>query len=103
MISKRYRAKGEYNAICDRCGFKFAAHQCKLEWTGLFVCKWCYEEKHPLEIPQNIKPETSVPKIARPYQEQIMLCTVEGSTGIVGYAVVGCSVVGKDDSYYLGL
>lgn len=45
---------GQWNAICDRCGFEFKARKVKLEWTGLRVCAGagtneCWEPRHPQE------------------------------------------------------
>jgi hypothetical protein len=45
---------GTWNAICDRCGFKYKARQLRLEWTNFRVCSGpgtngCWEPKHPQE------------------------------------------------------
>ena len=33
--------------ICDRCGCRDRYLRAKTEWTGLRVCRDCYETKHP--------------------------------------------------------
>jgi len=38
---------GQWNALCDRCGFEFKGSQLKREWTGLMVCPEDYEADHP--------------------------------------------------------
>lgn len=43
---------GQWNAVCDRCGFDYKARQLKHEWTGLRVCHGpntndCWEPRHP--------------------------------------------------------
>lgn len=38
---------GSWNAICDRCGFKYKANELKKEWQGLMTCVRCFETKHP--------------------------------------------------------
>jgi len=38
---------GQWNALCDRCGFKYKACQLRKEWTGLRVCQECWEPRHP--------------------------------------------------------
>lgn len=38
---------GDWNAQCDRCGGEFKASQLQLEWTGLRVCPYDFEPKHP--------------------------------------------------------
>ena len=45
-----YYAHGDFNRICDRCGFKFKASQTRMEWNGLIVCHECYEERHPQDF-----------------------------------------------------
>ena len=30
--------RGDWNAICDRCGFKFKASELKKTWDNLYVC-----------------------------------------------------------------
>ena len=38
---------GDWLAICDRCGFRMYGSEGRKEWNGSFVCKECYEPKHP--------------------------------------------------------
>lgn len=45
---------GQWNALCDRCGFKFKARQLRKEWTGLMVCSGsatndCWEPRNAQE------------------------------------------------------
>lgn len=42
-----YYVHGDWNAICDRCGFQYKASALKEEWTGHVVCKHCWEPRHP--------------------------------------------------------
>lgn len=60
-----YYKHGDYNVICDRCGFKYKASETKLEWTGFLVCRTCYEERHPQDFVRGVKDVQQVP-IARP-------------------------------------
>lgn len=56
----RYKKK-EWNILCERCRFKFKSCDLKEEWTGLLVCKNCFEGKHPGYTP--ISPSTpSIPE-----------------------------------------
>lgn len=50
-----------WNAICDRCGFKYKAFQLRKEWTGLMVCKECWEPRHPQELLRIPKDDQKVP------------------------------------------
>ena len=38
-----YFILGAWNAICDRCGFKFKNSRLRKEWTGLMVCNDCWD------------------------------------------------------------
>lgn len=43
--------------ICDRCGFKHQLNALRKEWTGLRVCRDCWEPRHPQDhvrgVPDN--------------------------------------------------
>ena len=52
---------GEWLTICDRCGFKFKSCDLKKEWTGFYVCKDCYEPRHPQDFVKSVPDNTSVP------------------------------------------
>ena len=52
---------GMWNAICDRCGFKFKNIDLKVEWNGLMTCKDCWEPRHPLDFVRGIPDDSSVP------------------------------------------
>lgn len=41
---------GEWNADCDRCGFKFKASDLREDWQGLMLCRDCYEPRHPSDF-----------------------------------------------------
>src|SRR6478735_8128473 len=49
---RNYYVAGDWNAICQRCGFKHKASDMKLEWTGLRVCEECFELRHPQDLIQ---------------------------------------------------
>ena len=52
---------GSWNANCQRCDFKFKSDDLKREWTGLYVCKDCWEERHPQDFLQGVPDDPSVP------------------------------------------
>lgn len=41
---------GDYNAICDGCGFKFKASMLKKRWDGYMVCEKDWEPRHPQDL-----------------------------------------------------
>lgn len=50
MAEDNYYKKGVWNCICQRCGFKFKSDQITKEWTGLLVCRECFETRHPQDF-----------------------------------------------------
>lgn len=41
---------GDYNAICDVCGFEYKASKLRKRWDGLMVCKDDWETRHPQDL-----------------------------------------------------
>jgi hypothetical protein len=94
-----YYVGGQWNAICDRCGFKFKASVLRLEWDGIYVCDKCFEYRQPQDFVRAV-PDVQAPPWTRPDQEPVFVptgsgCTVYGSSGIAGLAVAGCMVAGR--------
>lgn len=56
-----YFKKGEWNAICDRCGGKFKSSQLRKTWDGFYVCRDDYEPRHPQDFLRGVKDNQSVP------------------------------------------
>lgn len=51
---------GMWNAVCDRCGFKFKNVDLKKEWNDLMTCKDCWETRHPLDFVRGVPDDPSV-------------------------------------------
>lgn len=49
MRSENTYTPGTYVRTCDRCGFDYLRKDMKKEWTGLVVCKSCFDPKHDRE------------------------------------------------------
>lgn len=61
---------GKWNAICDRCGFKYKSDQLRKEWNGLRTCSGggtnnCWEERHPQDFVRG-KADRQKPAWVRP-------------------------------------
>jgi hypothetical protein len=56
---------GQWNTICDRCGFKFKASELKKDWQGLMVCEKDFELRNPQDFIR-IRPERISPPWVRP-------------------------------------
>ena len=72
---------GQWNAICDRCGFKFKAKTLRKEWTGLMVCNGpgsndCWEARNVQERVRG-KADKQAPKWVRPEPQDVFLGTNE--------------------------
>lgn len=67
-MSKDKHIVGDWNAICDRCGFEFKASQLRKTWDGLYVCEEDWEQRHPQDFIRGVKEDQSVPW-TRPEQE----------------------------------
>jgi len=52
---------GEWNAICDVCGFKVKASTLRDRWDGLKVCPKDWESRHPSDFIRATKDDMSVP------------------------------------------
>lgn len=65
MGKRDFYIRGNHNVICDRCGAKFKASECKMEWDHLFVCGDCWEVRHPQDYLKGRKDDPRV-EIARP-------------------------------------
>jgi len=41
---------GQWNAICDVCGFKLKSGKMRKRWDDLYVCDEDWEPRHPLDF-----------------------------------------------------
>ncbi|RPJ57238.1 MAG: hypothetical protein EHM12_09405 [Dehalococcoidia bacterium] len=98
-MKKNHFISGEWNVTCDVCSKKIKAHEARQRWDGFIVCPDDMEQRHPQDF---VKAQTD--KISVPFQRPIptyifvdvpYICTIDGVTGVVGYAVAGCSIVGN--------
>jgi len=65
---------GDYLTICDRCGFRRLASECRLEWNGSFVCAdTCWEPKHPQYTPPRPEHEKQTVPIHRPEKTDVFV------------------------------
>ena len=52
---------GDWNAVCNRCGFKFKASQLRETWDHLWVCPEDWEPRHPQDFVRGVKDQDPVP------------------------------------------
>lgn len=65
MQNNDYYAKGQWNVICDVCGFKLKSGKVRKRWDGLMVCERDWERDHPQKF-LRVRPEHIVPPFVRP-------------------------------------
>ncbi|MGH7745394.1 MAG: hypothetical protein ACREQ5_11470, partial [Candidatus Dormibacteria bacterium] len=53
--------KGQYNAICDVCGFMRKSGEIKLRWDGLMVCKEDWEPRQPQDFVRGVPEKQDLP------------------------------------------
>lgn len=56
MPEKTIYIPGDWNAVCDVCGFEFKASQLRKRWDGYRVCSKDWEQRHPQDFIRG-KPE----------------------------------------------
>lgn len=62
---------GDWNAICDVCGFKMKASELKDRWDGLKVCEEDWEPRHPSDLYRAPTTPESIVPWTRPEQADI--------------------------------
>jgi len=61
MPSKTYWKKGDWNGICQRCGFEFKFSELRKTWDGLWVCQDDWEPRQPQDYVRGLPDNQSVP------------------------------------------
>lgn len=56
-----YWKSGDYNALCDVCGFKFKASELKKRWDGVMVCEADWEPRQPQDFVRGVKDQRALP------------------------------------------
>jgi len=64
-MSKNYARLGDFNVICDVCGFKFKRSQVRMRWDRLMVCSKDWEIRNPQDYLES-RPERQRIEDARP-------------------------------------
>ena len=87
---------GEWNFICDVCGFKKKIGDGKRRRHGLLVCKEDWELDHPQKYLRVRESGQAVDPIRdEPTDNFVMICTMITNQGIAGIGVAGCMVSGR--------
>ena len=65
---------GDHYVICDICGFKKYASECRMTWNNLYVCSdSCWEPKHPNLTPPRPRKEMQKVAVNRPERTDVFI------------------------------
>lgn len=91
-----YFAPGDWNILCSMCGQKMKFSEAVQNWQGQWRHPRCNEPRHPQDFVHSINsPEMTIPVSQKMGEIDVQICTFNGISGIVGYAIAGCSIVGR--------
>lgn len=93
---------GQYNVICDVCGWKYKSSELRPgigRQKGLRVCAADWDEPHPQDK-LRVRPDMQTVPWTRPEPTDVFVaeedCTIEDRQGVAGQGQAGCSVAGLD-------
>lgn len=87
---------GQYNQICDVCGFSFLSGETRLRWDGLLVCKADFETDHPQKFVRVQPDGQPVPDIRPEPEDRFVLpiyCTPVTRTCAADNGTADCMTV----------
>ena len=102
-MRKTWFKSGQWNAVCDVCGFNFKNTQLQRRWDGLMVCKDDWEVRHPQELIRPIA-DLQSPPWTRPNVAEVFVpvtnsatqgCSVLGVYSMAGVGTAGCMLAGN--------
>jgi hypothetical protein len=92
-------AHGQWNAICDVCGFKFKSGELRRRWDGLMVCKDDYEVDHPQKHIRVKEDGLAVPWVRdEPEDTYLEVCDLWTASPLADYGTADCMTVGGNTS-----
>ena len=66
---------GDWNAICDICGWKFKASQLRLTWNNLRVCEADFETRNLQDVLKASKEKITIPYSSPETDDQFVAVT----------------------------
>lgn len=95
-MKQTYFKSGDWNAVCDICGFRFKASQLKKNWKNEMVCDADFELRHPQEFVR-VQPEKISVPWARPENDILTgpACFLWDQTAYAGLGSCGCMQSGQ--------
>jgi len=92
---------GQWNALCDVCGFEFKSSELKKDWRGLMVCSQDYEQRHPQDFIR-VRPERVTPSWVRPNPPDafIEVCYLWERSAYADLATADCALADENSISY---
>jgi hypothetical protein len=93
--------RGQWNVICDVCGFEFKSNEVRKRWDGLIVCDDDFELDHPQKYIRGRSDPQPVPAEyirQEPEDVFIVVCTRYTNQGIAGIGIAGCMIAGQNNN-----
>ena len=84
---------GDWNIQCDECDFKFKNVDVRKDWRGLYLCKSCYQERHPQDFVKGVPDKQSIPW-SRPDEDSSC-----GPSSVPNQAVPNCAIPNHSEDY----
>lgn len=83
---------GQWNALCDVCGFKHKSGELRKRWDGLMVCDKDWEQRHPQDL-LRVKSEKIAPPWVRtdPPPVYVTVCNIWQSSPYADLAAADCA------------
>ena len=94
MPARNYYVPGDWNAVCDRCGFKFKASELREDWQGYKLCPEDYEDRHPLDFLRGKPEKIFVPWTRIDPTEYDYLATAPTTSDALGSFALGSDTLG---------
>lgn len=87
---------GQWNAICDVCGFEFKSSELKKRWDGLMTCVEDFEHDHPQKYLRVHERSNTVPWVRdEPADVFIHTCYIFARAPYADLGEADCAVVGN--------
>ncbi len=92
-MRRTHYERGTWNATCFQCGSYFKALDLVKHWQGYWVCRECWEPRHPQDFAKALSEDSTPPWIQPPPPDTFILtCSFNSMSAIAGFAVADCAV-----------
>lgn len=99
-MRKTWWKSGDWNALCDQCGFKRKSEELIKRWDGLMVCRptvkpGCWELRHPQELIRPIPDMQPLPWTRPEPEDQFISNDLNPFTGCTALSILSQADYGQ--------